>query len=105
MSRSTITIRAKKRSDYTEVRLKVDHPMIAPNCQFQDQAQELTALYIQELRCFYQKQLVLTAQLGVNIAETPYFAFRFIGGEIGDKILISWVDNQGNRDDQSAEIF
>lgn len=102
---STITIRAKKRRDYTEVRLKVEHPMIASECQFHNDQQELPSLYIQELRCFYQKQLVLTAQLGVNIAENPYFAFRFIGGEIGDKIIISWVDNQGNRDDQSAKIF
>ena len=105
MSRSTLTIRAKKRIDFTEVRLMVDHPMVSPSCQFEGDEGQLPALYIQELRCFYQKKLVLTAQLGVNIAENPYFAFRFIGGEIGDKILISWVDNQGNRDDQSAKIF
>ena len=105
MNRSTITIRAKKRLDFTEVRLKIDHPMIATECQLLQQPDELASLYIQELRCFYQKQLIVTAQLGANISETPYFAFRFIGGEIGDKILISWVDNQGNRDDQSAEIF
>ncbi len=102
MSRSSITIRAKQKGEYTEVRLLVRHPMQSGKCNHSAKAKPF---FIQELRCFHQKQRVVMAQLGIAIAENPYFTFRFKGGALGDKIKISWVDNRGNRDDQIAEIY
>ncbi|MCF6217962.1 MAG: thiosulfate oxidation carrier complex protein SoxZ [Gammaproteobacteria bacterium] len=101
MNRSSITIRAKQKGDFTEVRLLVRHPMQSGKCQPNIKSEEI---FIQELRCFYKKQQVIMAQLGIAVAENPYFTFRFKGGTPGDMIKISWVDNQGNRDDQTAEI-
>ncbi len=101
MSRSSITIRAKQKGEYTEVKLLIQHPMQSGKCEHSAEAEPF---FIQELRCFHQKQLVVTAQLGTTIAENPHFTFRFKGGALGDKIKISWVDNRGNRDDQTAEI-
>jgi len=101
MSRSSITIRAKQKGEYTEVRLLIQHPMQSGKCNHSTEAEPF---FIQELRCFHQKLLVVTAQLGTAIAENPYFTFRFKGGVLGDKIKISWVDNRGNRDDQIAKI-
>ncbi len=101
MRRSSITIRAKQKGEYTEVKLLIRHPMQSGKC---DHNAEAEPFFIQELRCFHQKRLMVTAQLGTTIAENPYFTFRFKGGALGDKIKISWVDNRGNRDDQIAKI-
>lgn len=104
MNRSSITIRAKRKGEFTEVRLSIQHPIQSIKCDLTADSVTTESLFIQELRCFHNKQLVVTAQLGLSISENPYFAFRFKGGSLGDKIKVSWVDNQGKRDDQIAEI-
>ncbi len=101
---NTITIRAKQRGDYTEIRMTIDHPMRAKHCGYEVDETKQQALFIQEVRCLHDNELVILAQLGPALSENPYFAFRFKGGARGDKITVSWVDNQGNRDDQDAEI-
>jgi len=32
------------------------------------------------------------------VSKNPYFAFLLKGGEVGDKVTISWRDNLGNSD-------
>ncbi|MDO9048980.1 MAG: thiosulfate oxidation carrier complex protein SoxZ [Methylobacter sp.] len=38
------------------------------------------------------------------MSKDPYFAFTLKGGNPGDKITISWVDNLGNEDAQEHII-
>ncbi len=104
-AKNSITIRAKRKKAFTEVRLMIEHPMAINECSYEMDESKQKTLFIQELRCIHNKKLVIHVQMGYAIAANPYFAFRFKGGEQGDKIRISWVDNQGNRDDKNAKIY
>jgi len=101
MSRSTITARAKQKGDYTQVRITVTHPMRGAGCNDNLDAPH----FIQEIRCLYRKQLVISGYCGPGLSENPYFAFRFKGARRGDMITISWVDNKGNKDDLDVQIY
>jgi len=39
---------------------------------------------------------VLHVNFGGSVARDPYFSFKFKGGKVGDKIVISWVDTEGD---------
>lgn len=103
-AKKSITIRAKKKDSFTEVRLIIEHPMQSAHCRTQLESVDTTAHFIQELRCYYNQKLMVTVQMGPAIAEDPYFAFRFKGGQEGGIITVSWVDNQGNKDERNTEI-
>jgi sulfur-oxidizing protein SoxZ len=60
----------------------------------------IPANFIQELTVEHNKNVIITGNIVANISNYPYFAFTLKGGNIGDKITISWVDNLGNQDTQ-----
>ena len=103
-TKKSITIRAKRKESFTEVRLIIAHPMASSHCNEQLKGSNTPAHFIQELRCYYKKRLMVTVQMGPAIAEDPYFSFRFQGGQPGDIVTVGWVDNQGNKDNQDTEI-
>ncbi len=46
----------------------------------------------------------MTAQWGPAISKNPYLSFRFTGGNAGDTVKLSWVDNKGNSDSSEGSI-
>jgi thiosulfate oxidation carrier complex protein SoxZ len=87
-------IRAKLKSDETTVRVLLAHPMHTGRGK--DQSGELIpAEFIQDFRCWRNKEEVLTIKCGTATATNPYFSFQLAGGEKGDHIAIRWVDNLG----------
>jgi sulfur-oxidizing protein SoxZ len=47
---------------------------------------------------------VLTAQWGTAVSKNPFLAFKFKGGQKGDKIVITWVDNRGETRTDEATV-
>jgi sulfur-oxidizing protein SoxZ len=47
---------------------------------------------------------VLNAQWGGGISRNPYLAFRVKGAKKGDKVVVSWEDNQGAKETAEATI-
>lgn len=87
-------IRAKLKEDETTVRLLLAHPMHTGRGK--NEAGELIpAEFIQDIRCWRNDDEVLTIKCGTATARNPYFSFQLLGGELGDKITIRWVDNVG----------
>jgi sulfur-oxidizing protein SoxZ len=41
---------------------------------------------------------------GGSVARDPYFSFKFSGGKLGDKVVISWVDTEGDQRSDEATI-
>jgi sulfur-oxidizing protein SoxZ len=41
---------------------------------------------------------------GGSVARDPYFSFKFSGGKAGDKIVITWVDTEGDQRTDEAII-
>ena len=64
----------------------------------------IPAHYIQELRVEHNQKLVITCHVGRSISKNPYFDFLLVGGEKGDSITISWMDNLENKDSETRLV-
>jgi sulfur-oxidizing protein SoxZ len=47
---------------------------------------------------------VLNAQWGGGISKNPYLAFKVKGAKKGDKVVVNWVDNTGDKNTAEAAI-
>lgn len=87
-------IRAKLQNDQTVVRVLLAHPMHTGRGK-DEQGQIIPAQFIQDIRVWRNKVEVMTIKCGTATARNPYFSFQLVGGALGDKISIRWVDNVG----------
>jgi sulfur-oxidizing protein SoxZ len=51
--------------------------------------------FIQNLTVKVNGRTVIDAQTSQAVSRNPVFTFRLRGGAKGDKIEVSWLDNQG----------
>lgn len=88
-------IRARVAGGVVEVKVLVAHAM--ETGRRKDQAGELVpAHFIQTVEATCGDRVVLSAQWGTAISANPILVFRFRGGEVGDKVRITWVDSKGD---------
>jgi thiosulfate oxidation carrier complex protein SoxZ len=57
----------------------------------------IPAQFIQDIRCWRNKEEVLTIKCGTATSRNPYFSFLLAGGAVDDTITIRWVDNVGEK--------
>ncbi len=98
MSAKPIQIRAKHANGITKVRALIKHPMSSANSSLTGQKKSGVPNFIQEVTCSLGDETVLSALWGSDIAKNPFLAFSFEGGNKGETIRLSWVDNLGKRD-------
>jgi len=100
---SPTRIRATARNGITEVRVLMQHEM--DNGRRKDEAGNLIpAWYITEIKALHNGKIVLEGRFGTAVSKNPYLVFRFMGGATGDKIALSWLDNQGDTRSDEVEI-
>ena len=96
-------IRATAKDGITEVRMLMQHEM--ENGRHKDEADNLIpAWYITEIKAHHNGKIVLEGRFGTAVSKNPYLVFRFRGGATGDKIALSWLDNQGDMRSDEVEI-
>ena len=96
-------IRANIVGDKVEVRVMMSHEM--ETGQRRDaQGDIVPAHFIQNVTVTHAGKTVLSAQWGPAISKNPFVHFRFKGGKPGEKLTISWVDNQGDKRTDEATI-
>ena len=87
-------MRATLGQGITEVRVLMTHPM--ETGQRKDSEGKLVPMhFIQNLTVKVNGKPVIEAQTSQAISRNPVFSFRLKGGAKGDKIEVSWVDNEG----------
>lgn len=96
-------IRAQAQGDKTTVRVLVSHEM--ESGQRKDAAGKLVpAWFIQSINASWNGKTVMSAQWGTAVSKNPFIQFVFKGGKAGEKIVISWVDNRGDKRSDEAVI-
>jgi sulfur-oxidizing protein SoxZ len=96
-------IRATEQPDGVEVRVLMSHEM--ETGQRKDaKGQVIPAWFIQHVDVTCAGRSVLTAQWGTAVSKNPFLAFKFKGGQKGDKIVITWVDNRGETRTDEATV-
>ena len=89
-------IRANVTGDTTEVRVLMSHEM--ETGQRKDaQGKVIPGWFIQNVTATHNGKTVLTAQWGPAVAKNPFLSFKFAGGKPGDKVVITWTDNKGDK--------
>jgi len=96
-------IRASLVGDSTEVKVLMNHEM--ETGQRKDaQGKTIPAWFIQEVKATWNGKTVLSAQWGPAVAKNPFMSFKFKGGAKGDKVVITWMDNRGDKRTDEAAI-
>ena len=100
---STIKVRTRMVGDVVTVKTLMSHEM-QPEGQKDKQGELIDAHYITEVRAEHAGRVVMRAHWSGGISKNPYLSFRFKGAAAGDKLTISWQDNQGNSDSLETEL-
>jgi sulfur-oxidizing protein SoxZ len=98
---SPMKIRAATKDGVTEVKALMSHPMETGQRKDPSGA-VIPAHYITEVSATHNDKVVLSAAWGPAVSQNPFLQFRFKGGAAGDKVVVSWKDNQG--DSRSDEV-
>lgn len=91
---SPMKIRATTKDGVTEVKALMSHPMETGQRKDSTGA-TVPAHYITEVGATHNGKPVLSAHWGPAVSQNPFLNFRFKGGAPGDKVAVSWKDNQG----------
>lgn len=92
---SPMRIRANASGDVVEVKVLMRHDM--ETGQRKDSAGAvIPPHFIKSLVAKWNDKVVLDALLGTAVSKDPFLSFKFKGGAKGDKITITWTDNQGD---------
>jgi sulfur-oxidizing protein SoxZ len=96
-------IRASVVGDKVVVKVLMAHEM--ETGQRKDSAgKAIPAWFIQNVTATHNGKTVLSAQWGPAVAKNPFLEFRFSGGKAGEKVVITWTDNKGDKRTDEATI-
>ena len=96
-------IRASMMGDKVVVKVLMAHEM--ETGQRKDSAgKSVPAWFIQNVTATHNGKTVLAAQWGPAVSKNPFLEFRFSGGKAGEKVLVTWVDNKGDKRTDEATI-
>ena len=96
-------IRVAQRDGTTNVRILMSHEM--ETGQRKDASGKIIpAHYIRNVTATRQGKVVLSAEWGPAVSKNPYLEFSFKGGQKGDKVVVTWEDNKGEKRTDEATI-
>jgi sulfur-oxidizing protein SoxZ len=103
MAAGPMKMRATLASGFTDVRVLMTHPM--ETGQRKDADGKVVPLhFIQTVTVRVNGRVVVEGQVSQAISRNPVFSFRLKGGAKGDKIEVSWLDNQGETNKTEAAV-
>ena len=88
-------IRAAAKDGATEVKVLMNHEM-ETGLRKDASGNPIPAWYITEITTKLNGKVVMTGQWGPSVAKNPFIGFKIKGGQAGDKVTVSWVDNKGD---------
>ena len=97
-------IRASMSGDTAEVKCLMNHPMETGLRKDAKTGAVVPALHITNVTATVNGATVLDAQWGGGISKNPYLAFKVKGVKAGDKVVVNWVDNTGDKNTAEAAI-
>lgn len=97
-------IRATMAGDVADVKVLMNHPMETGLRKDAKTGQLVPAHYIQEVTATVNGAAVLNAEIGGGVSKNPYLGFKVRGAKAGDKVVVSWSDNKGDKNSAEATI-
>ncbi len=94
MAVGPMKMRATAQNGITEIRVLMSHPMETGQRKGAD-GKLVPAHFIQNVTVKLNGKTVVEGQISQAVSRNPVFTFRVKGGAQGDKVEVSWVDNDG----------
>ena len=88
-------MRATAQGGVTEIRVLMAHPMETGQRKGPD-GKLVPMHFIQNVTVRLNGRTVVEGQISQAVSRNPVFSFRVKGGNKGDKVEVSWVDNKGD---------
>jgi sulfur-oxidizing protein SoxZ len=96
-------IRATLQGDTADVRILIAHPM--ETGQRRDASGKIVPLhFIQNITVTHNGKAVMDGQWSQAIARNPFLGLRVKGAKAGDKIVVTWTDNMGDKRTDEATV-
>ena len=96
-------IRATLQGDVADVRILMRHPM-ETGLRKDAQGQIVPAHFIQNVTVAHNGKIVLDAQWSQAVSRDPFLGLRVKGAKVGDKITVTWTDNNGDKRTDEASV-
>ena len=96
-------IRATVVGDKVDVKILMEHAM-ETGLRKDSKGATIAAHFIQSVTVTHNGKTVLPAQWGTGVSRNPFLHFRFRGGKPGEKVVVSWSDNKGDKRTDEAAI-
>ena len=97
-------IRATLQGDVADIKCLMNHVMETGQRKDAKTGQLIPAHFIQSVTATLNGKPVLEAQWGAAISRNPFLGFRVKGAKAGDKVVISWVDNKGDKNSAETAV-
>jgi sulfur-oxidizing protein SoxZ len=91
-------VRTRMQEGQVEVLILANHPMETGLRKDKKTGKVIPAHFIQELTVELNGKTMATASLGIAVSENPLLGFRIKTAKNGDKLKVTWRDNQGQTD-------
>ena len=96
-------IRAQMKGDVAEIRVLMSHAM--ETGQRKDAAGKvIPAHFIQAVTVEVGGKKIVEGQIGGSVSRNPVFGFKMKGAKAGDKVVVTWVDNKGDKRTDEAAV-
>jgi sulfur-oxidizing protein SoxZ len=60
--------------------------------------------FIQSLTVEVAGKKIVDGQIGTSVSRNPVFGFKVKGAKAGDKVVVSWIDNKGDKRTDEAAV-
>ncbi len=97
-------IRATMQGDVADVKVLMSHIMETGQRKDPKTGQLIPAHFIQEVTATVNGKVVLDSQWSQAISKNPFLGFKVKGAKAGDKVVVNWVDNKGEKNTAEATI-
>lgn len=97
-------IRATMQGDVADVKVLMSHIMETGQRKDPKTGQLIPAHFIQEVNASVNGKTVLDSQWSQAISKNPFLGFKVKGAKAGDKVVVNWIDNKGDKNTAEAVI-
>ena len=97
-------IRATMEGDAANIKVLMNHVMETGQRKDAKTGQVVPAHFIQTVTAQMNSKIVLEAQWSQAVSKNPFLGFKVKGAKAGDKVMVSWIDNRGDKNSAEATV-
>jgi sulfur-oxidizing protein SoxZ len=97
-------MRTKTANGETEIMVLIDHPMETGQRVDPKTKEKIPPHFIQKLTFSLNGKEVAVADLGVAVSKDPLVKVKVKGAKPGDKVRVTWSDNEGDTGEKEIVI-